>query len=81
MSFLAPSIDAQSIEYIKQRSAVDQPDLDEYLKDSLDVPVINIGPWGREYHQCGERVNRHYAFNLLPELVFKICQRLLKENL
>lgn len=81
MSFLAPSVDAQSIEYIKQRSAVDQPDLDEYLKDSLDVPVINIGPWGREYHQCGERVNRHYAFNLLPELVFKICQRLLKENL
>jgi len=81
MSFLTPSVDRQSIEYIEQRSAVNQPDLEEYLENPLNVPVINIGPWGREYHQCGERVNRHYAFNLLPELVFKICQRLLKESI
>ena len=81
MSFLAPSVDRQSIEYIEQRSAVNQPDLEEYLENPLNVPVINIGPWGREYHQCGERVNRHYAFNLLPELVFTICQRLLKESI
>ncbi len=80
MSFLAPSIDAQSIEYIGQRSAVPQPDLKEYLENPLNVPVINIGPWGREYHQPGERVNRHYAFNVLPELLFTICQRLLKER-
>jgi arginine utilization protein RocB len=80
MSFLAPSVDQQSIEYIKQRSAVDQPDLDGYLRDPLEIPVINIGPWGREYHQSGERVNRHYAFNILPDLVFQICQGLLKDN-
>jgi len=80
MSFLAPSVDKQSIEYIQQRSAVNQPDLDEYLENPLNVPVINIGPWGREYHQAGERVNRHYAFSLLPELVIKICRRLLGEG-
>lgn len=81
MSFLAPSIDKQSLEYIEQRSAVLQPDLEEYLDNPLNIPVINIGPWGREYHQSGERVNRQYAFNVLPELLFTICQRLLKDSM
>lgn len=81
MSFLAPSIDRHSLEYIEQRSAVPQPDLKGYLDNPLNVPVINIGPWGREYHQPGERVNRQYAFGVLPELLFTICQRLLKDSM
>jgi len=77
MSILAPSIESHSIEYIKKQSAVIQKDLDKYLDNFIKAPVINIGPWGREYHQWGERVNRYYAFNVLPDLVFRICQRIL----
>lgn len=78
MSFLAPSIESHAIEYIRKQSAVIQKDLDEYMDDLIEAPVINIGPWGREYHQWGERVNRHYAFKVLPDLVFRISQRILR---
>ena len=33
------------------------------------IPVINLGPWGRDYHHWLERVHAPYAFEVLPELV------------
>jgi arginine utilization protein RocB len=43
----------------------------------LDVPVINVGPWGRDYHQRLERVYMPYSFGILPELVWRIAGDLL----
>jgi arginine utilization protein RocB len=43
----------------------------------LDVPVINIGPWGRDYHQRTERVNMPYAFEVVPELIWRVVNDLL----
>lgn len=80
MSFLAPSVDSACLEFVRKKSVIEQPDLDGYLGNPLCAPVINIGPWGREYHQAGERLNRHYAFDVLPELLLRVCARVLKEN-
>ncbi|MDB5657853.1 MAG: hypothetical protein JWS10_468, partial [Cypionkella sp.] len=33
------------------------------------VPTVNIGPWGRDYHTPLERLNVDYAFNVLPGLI------------
>jgi len=33
---------------------------------------VNIGPWGREYHQRHERVHAPYAFTVLPELLLAV---------
>ncbi|QRM56963.1 M20/M25/M40 family metallo-hydrolase [Sinorhizobium sp. BG8] len=38
---------------------------------SLSFPVVNIGPWGRDYHQKWERVHAPYTFTVLPDLVFE----------
>jgi hypothetical protein len=35
---------------------------------ALAFPVVNIGPWGREFHQRLERVHAPYAFDTLPRL-------------
>ncbi|HTO32116.1 MAG TPA: M20/M25/M40 family metallo-hydrolase [Pararhizobium sp.] len=35
----------------------------------LSYPVVNIGPWGRDYHQKWERVHMPYAFDVLPDLI------------
>lgn len=43
----------------------------------LDLPVINVGPWGRDYHQRTERVNMPYSFKLVPELLWRIIADLL----
>lgn len=33
------------------------------------IPMLNVGPWGRDYHHWLERVHVPYTFGVLPELV------------
>jgi arginine utilization protein RocB len=47
----------------------------------LNLPVINVGPWGRDYHQRLERVHMPYSFGVMPELVWRIADDLLGESL
>lgn len=41
------------------------------------IPIVNAGPWGRDYHTRLERVDTAYAFTVLPELVAAIVARVL----
>ncbi|BDC49302.1 arginine utilization protein RocB [Bryobacterales bacterium F-183] len=43
-------------------------------------PTVNIGPWGREYHQRGERVHEQYAFEVLPALLQEVCETVLSRE-
>ena len=36
---------------------------------ALDAPVINIGPRGRDAHKMTERLEKDYAFRVLPDLI------------
>lgn len=45
--------------------------------DALGFPVVNIGPWGREFHQRLERVHAPYAFAVLPGLILSIARGVL----
>lgn len=40
--------------------------------DVIGVPIINIGPWGRDYHTPLERVETGYAFGLLPRFIHEV---------
>lgn len=44
----------------------------------LAFPTVNIGPWGRDYHQKWERVHAPYTFGVLPDLVFEAALACLK---
>ena len=48
--------------------------LEESGLPTLRVPVVNAGPWGRDYHQRGERVHAPYAFGVLPQLIMAIAR-------
>jgi arginine utilization protein RocB len=37
------------------------------------LPMVNIGPWGRDYHHWLERVDVDYAYRVLPDLVFEVA--------
>lgn len=54
------------------------------LEDSpdppLSLPVVNAGPWGRDYHQRTERVYAPYAFGVLPLLVWRIAEARLRAH-
>ncbi|MEO8244520.1 MAG: M20/M25/M40 family metallo-hydrolase [bacterium] len=41
------------------------------------VPTVNIGPWGRDYHTPLERLQLDYGFNVLPGLIRDVVERVL----
>lgn len=47
--------------------------IDRPRQDAPRFPVVNIGPWGREFHQRLERVHAPYAFAVLPDFVSMIA--------
>ncbi|HWR12533.1 MAG TPA: M20/M25/M40 family metallo-hydrolase [Rectinemataceae bacterium] len=69
MSFLAPSDSADQRSFVKSQSPVADPGGGEERRAPIGCPVVNIGPWGREYHQIGERVHKEYSFIELPKLL------------
>lgn len=52
--------------------------VDRARDDVLSFPVVNIGPWGREFHQRLERVNAPYAFEELPRFLWEIVRRFVR---
>jgi arginine utilization protein RocB len=47
---------------------------------TLGVPTINIGPWGRDYHQWLERAHIKYSFEHLPEIVWRVAMAVLEKS-
>ena len=39
-----------------------------------NIPIINIGPWGRDYHTRLERLYTPYAFDILPGLLLDVTR-------
>jgi arginine utilization protein RocB len=77
MSFLAPADSAGQRAYVKHQAPVLDPGSDEETRISIGCPVVNLGPWGRDYHQIGERVHQQYAFAELPELLARLVRGVL----
>lgn len=44
----------------------------------LDLPVVNIGPFGKGAHKFTERVQIDYSYFVAPQLVYRTIQNLLK---
>lgn len=51
--------------------------IDQPPENALRFPTVNLGPWGREFHQKFERVHDPYAFKVLPDLVLDIARTFL----
>ncbi|TYP58823.1 M20/M25/M40 family metallo-hydrolase [Thermosediminibacter litoriperuensis] len=44
----------------------------------LNVPVVNIGPYGKDAHKFTERVNISYSFEVMPEILERTVKLLLE---
>ena len=44
----------------------------------LNLPVINIGPFGKDAHKFTERLEKDYSFNIVPKIVYQVILDLLK---
>lgn len=45
---------------------------------TLSLPVVNIGPFGKDAHKYTERLEEDYSFNVAPKLVYDTIINLLK---
>lgn len=43
----------------------------------LNLPVVNIGPFGKDAHKFTERLEKDYSFNIAPKLVYETIINLL----
>ena len=75
MSFFGYKPDAADSQVVSENTPALQF-IDQVSPDVLTYPVVNIGPWGREYHQRLERVYAPYAFDVLPRFLYEIVKRL-----
>ena len=74
ISFLAPADSADQRAFVRRQSAVSDPGNMEESRKPIGCPVVNMGPWGRDYHQAGERVHKQYAFVELPEILTRLVR-------
>jgi arginine utilization protein RocB len=44
------------------------------------IPIVNAGPWGRDYHTVLERLHTPYAFKILPDLIAEIVSGVLRNR-
>ena len=44
----------------------------------LNLPVVNIGPFGKDAHKFTERVEEDYSFNVVPKMVYEVIEGILK---
>ncbi|MFC4076644.1 M20/M25/M40 family metallo-hydrolase [Salinithrix halophila] len=82
MSFVAISDDKEGIEALTKNMPAwgtkHQMDVDAIR--SLDVPVVNIGPYGMDAHKQWERVEIPYSMQVVPELNYHVIKNLLEPN-
>jgi arginine utilization protein RocB len=44
------------------------------MPEAAGYPCINLGPWGRDYHQWLERLHAPYAFEVLPLALLAVIE-------
>lgn len=55
-------------------------DLPLEAMQELDLPVLDIGPYGKDAHQFTERIQTDYSFDVAPRLVLNTIQGLLAKK-
>ncbi len=46
----------------------------------LDLPVVNIGPFGKDAHKLTERIEKKYSFEVTPVLIYNTIMNLLNDR-
>ncbi|MBD9508982.1 M20/M25/M40 family metallo-hydrolase [Ensifer sp. ENS10] len=77
MSFLGLSADGSQV--VSDNTPISRL-IDHPHEDAVRFPAVNLGPWGREFHQKFERVYEPYAFGVLPDLVSEIARTFLADG-
>lgn len=78
MSFVAISDDEEGIDALAKNMPAwgTKHKMDVEAIRALDVPVVNIGPYGMDAHKQWERVEIPYSMQVVPNLTYKVIDHL-----
>jgi len=81
MSFVALSDDEAGIEAVIHNNPSWGSKHYVHYQDvrDLNVPVINIGPYGYDAHNKYERAELHYSFEIVPNLTHQVIKQLFEQ--
>lgn len=78
MSFFAPQTHADVDTVVANTPAWDRLLRHDFeAAGRVGAPIVNIGPWGHDYHQVTERVHAPYSFEALPEFIQRVADSVL----
>ncbi|WP_102027115.1 M20/M25/M40 family metallo-hydrolase [Salirhabdus sp. Marseille-P4669] len=70
LSFIGPKTSTEGIDLLQQNMPLDEKG---YILRDVDnpitVPILNIGPYGKDAHQWTERLELTYSFETLPTIL------------
>lgn len=71
--------DEESIRYIEENMLMWKDIYYIPLEDikELSMPVLNLGPWGKDFHKYTERVNIEDLYYRTPLLINKLIKALI----
>ncbi len=81
MSFLGARLDPDALTELASNTPgwVQRWNITPESVAGLGVPVLNIGPSGRDYHQRCERVHMPLSFEVAPKLIWHIVQHIFRD--
>lgn len=80
LSYAAAPKEDKAVELLKGNMPGFGVKYDLPLKEmqQLNLPVVNIGPFGKDAHKFTERLEKDYSFNVAPKIVYDTIVNLLK---
>lgn len=83
LSFVGPAASSEkSLKQLKNNMPLNEIGytLDEKLIQEMNMPILNIGPFGKDAHQWTERLELRYSFECLPTLLTEAIEQLLSRK-
>ncbi|UOQ93661.1 M20/M25/M40 family metallo-hydrolase [Halobacillus shinanisalinarum] len=80
LSFIGPASQQSPIDELLSQMPIQGKgfNLPSNVMDSVTMPIINIGPLGKDAHQWTERLELTYSFEKLPKIVTKTIHHLFR---
>ncbi|MFZ0476345.1 MAG: hypothetical protein WAM18_12830, partial [Halobacillus sp.] len=80
LSFIGPVSMKSSIDHLLNQMPIQGKgyELPAKIMETITMPIINIGPRGRDAHQWTERLELTYSFDKLPQILTETIHHFFK---
>ncbi|MRG86495.1 M20/M25/M40 family metallo-hydrolase [Salinibacillus xinjiangensis] len=82
LSFIGPMTSKQKTRLLQQNMPIDQKGytLDTDALKAITMPILNIGPLGKDAHQWTERLELNYSYEIVPEILEEAIQDIFRHS-